>query len=61
MVIRFVSIPLEPRANQGEVDKYGKDGLKRLWEDVLDRYANEKYYDPDLVHEILEHEPSGAS
>lgn len=54
--IIVVEIVLRPKAFQHEVDKYGKEGLKRLWMDILERYAHEEYYDPDIIHEMLEHE-----
>ena len=52
--IRLTKITLNPHAYQREVDKYGVDGLKSLWTDILERYGHEEYYDPDLVEEILE-------
>ena len=51
--IRLTKIPLEPHAYQREVDKYGVNGLKELWIDILERYGHEEYYNPDLVEEIL--------
>jgi len=45
-------IPLEPKAYEGEVEKYGVEGLQKLWMDILERYAHEEYYDPGLVQEI---------
>ena len=50
-------IPIVLYANPEEVDKYGEEGLKLLWTDILDRYANDEYYDPDLVEELLENQP----
>ena len=44
-------------AGQDEVDKYSEEGLRNLWIDILERYGNEEYYDPDLVKELLEHKP----
>ncbi len=47
-------IELKLTASRAEVGKYGKEGLKQLWIDVLERYASEEYYDPDLVQQMLE-------
>jgi len=56
MAIRVTKIAFEVSACAHEVDKYGEEGLKRLWENILERYAHEEWYDPDLVHEILDHQ-----
>lgn len=52
----IIKVVLEPQAYQSEVDKYRIEGLQRLWMDILERYAHEAYYDPDLICEILEHQ-----
>ena len=48
-------IELKLTTSKAEVEKYGKEGVKQLWLDILERYANEEHYDPDLIHEMLEH------
>ena len=52
-IIRLTKITLEPRAYPKEISKYGEEGLKQLWMNILERYAHEEYYDPDLVEEVL--------
>ena len=39
---------------QPELKKYGKNGLKQIFEDLVERYFCESYYNSDLVQEILE-------
>lgn len=41
-------IVLEVTVSEDEVNKYGEDGIKTLLNDILDRYGNEEYFDPDL-------------
>lgn len=48
-------IELKLFTSRAEVETYGVEGVKQLWTDILERYANEEYYDPGLVHEMLEH------
>ena len=59
MAITLTEIILKPKAYQSEIDKYGKKGLKQLWIDILERYAHEEWYDPDLVEEILKERKVG--
>lgn len=49
----MVEIPLRPQAYKTEVSKYGEDGLKQLWLNILERYGNGDYYDQNLVEEVL--------
>ena len=37
-----------------ELKKYGRRGLIILFHDLVERYFSERYYDPDLVEQILE-------
>jgi len=53
MVKREV-IELKLTASSAEVETFGKEGLKQLWIDILERYASEEYYDPDLVKELVD-------
>jgi len=54
MVIKITAtVTLKPQAYQFEVDKYGIEGLRVLWMDILERYGHEEYYEPDLVEELL--------
>lgn len=48
-----MNIIIELSADPSEVDKYGIEGLRQLWVDILERYANEEHYDPDLLDQIL--------
>lgn len=52
-VYKMTKITLKPQAYQSEVDKYGIEGLKKLWTDILERYAHEEYYDPYIVEKLL--------
>jgi len=37
-------------------DKYGGvENVKELLYDILERYGNEEYFDPDLIHELTQH------
>lgn len=47
-------INLEIPCTDYEVEKYGKEGIKILLNDVIERYGIEKYFDSDLVEEVLE-------
>lgn len=44
---------IEVYADSDEVEKYGEEGLRTLWINILDWYASEEYYDPDIVEELL--------
>jgi len=45
-------IVLGVTAYPSELKKYGEEGLKSLWADIIERYAHEEYYNPDIVEEL---------
>lgn len=52
--IKVQKIPIQISVYSSEVEKYGVGGLKILLENIIERYFDEEYFDPDLVKEILE-------
>lgn len=54
IVIKVQKIPIQVSVYQPEIKKYGIEGLKDLLMDIIERYFNENYFDPDLVEQILE-------
>ena len=52
--IKVQKIPIEISVYTSEVEKYGIGGLKTLLENIVERYFDEAYFDPDLVKKILE-------
>jgi len=52
--IKVQKIPIQVSVYSSEVEKYGIEGLKALLENIVERYFDEAYFDPDLVKEILE-------
>ena len=54
VVIKVQKIPIQVSVYSSEIKKYGKEGLKDLLMDIIERYFNEGYFDPDLVEQILE-------
>ena len=52
--IKVQKIPIEVSVYSSEVEKYGIEGIKTLLENIIERYFDEEYFDPDLVKEILE-------
>lgn len=52
--IRLDKIIIEVPVYEPEIKTYGKEGLKLLFENLVQRYFTEEYYDPGIVEEILE-------
>lgn len=46
-------VTLEVYVSKGDLSKYGKEGVKNLLIDILERYGSEEYYDPDLVAQAI--------
>lgn len=56
--IKVQKIPIQVSVYSSEVEKYGIEGLKTLLENIVERYFDKAYFDPDLVEEILEEKRS---
>lgn len=45
-------IKLEVNATDAEIEEYGEKGMIELWLNILERYASEEYYEPDIAEEL---------
>ncbi len=52
--IQIDKIHLDVTVYEGEIEKYGIDGLKTLLQNIVERYFHKEYFEPELVKEILE-------
>ena len=58
-MLKVQKITLQVTAYSSELETYGEKGLKELWENILERYGHEEYYEPVLVESILKERGRG--
>lgn len=48
----MATLKLEVEVSEQELEEYGKEGMKELLGNILNRYGNEEYFDRNILKAI---------